>query len=907
MKRTALLITLLLVFLVAGYLIYDKYYHSTPTTLWRMVPENAIAVAESSTLDDTFRKLQENPIWNSLQTIDDVRRLNDWVGQLDSLKGQSGIGSLTEGDFLISMHVVTRNSFGFLYLLDLNAPGSQRTLSRLLEEMQQEGGWQLDTRTYQGQDINELTLGDRTFSYLIHNNKFAGSYTPFLVEDVVRLVTDEEQPDFFRANPSLESMLKLNQDDGNIYVNLRHISSFFGAFVNPRYTETLEGLELLGNSSFLDLKINENAILMNGITEEGQNTFLSTFSGQLPASASVKHMIPNATAFLHQYTLSDPDSWHDRLLEYWSATDAGYLRDRETFFSNHPLEAEAFFSTVGASITLMHIEEPGAPEYTPMALVESRDIAGMMNQLNRLSEAISSARGDSLYVEGYGNYEIRELNVPDVPKYLFGPSFQGFDATFYTQSGPVVILSPDILSMKKLLDAIQNEDTWGRSVLYNQFLENTLEEANVSFHVNVRRAWEHTLRIADQEWRQFGIRNGEVLKSFGLISCQFSQLDDNFYTSILMEHDGRVTRPRESVPLELAGQTRFENLLATKPYVVRNHVTNGLETVLQDSSNTFFLVSDNGNISWGKPLNGRMLTDVEQLDYYRNGKLQYFFATPGRLHLIDRLGNEVEGYPMQMPHAIRYVSVLDYDRSRRYRYLVADEQGNLYMYDKEGRNLEGWQPRSVGSRLSSAPFHIRVRGKDFIIAVEAIGKIHAMNRRGEYYPGFPLDLGTRVETIPFVKPGATFQETSITVIDKDGKRVVFDLNGQIKSSEQLYKPTTDTEFKLVPDALSNTYVIARLEGRRMVLLNQAQQELMAKDYLSAAGLDIQYYDFGSDVRVFVVSDQEQGFTYLYDQIGRLIGTRPLDSGKEIALLYSELNKEFTIYYVSDASLLIKKL
>lgn len=907
MKKTALLITLLLVFVVAGYLIYDKYYHQAPTTLWRLVPENAIAVFELPALAETHDRLQENPIWNTLTQIEQVNGLNTWLLELDSLGGQASLAGLTEGDFLISMHAIKKNSFDFLYLLNLNAPGSQRTLSKLLTQLQDEQGWRIDKRTYQDTEILELRHEGKTFSYLLHDNKFIGSYTPFLVEDVVRLITNDQQPDFSMRNPGLEQMPKLSKDDGNIYIDVRRLSDFFGGFADGRSSAGLEPLDILGHSAFLDLTIDDNSILLNGFTEDGTNTFLSTFAGQQPVHSDIKYLIPTSAAYLYQFALSDPASWHDALLEFWKITEPEYLSNRQEFFKIYQLDPAEFYETLGESITLMAIENPGDPEYTPLLLLETGDMAGMMNQLNRLSESAAKASADSLYIETFGNYEIRELDVLGFPEQLFGPFFSGFDVTFYALVGEVVVFSPDIITLKDLLEDMESEDTWGRSVLYNQFLENTLEEANISFFVNSRRSWEHTLRVADSNWRSFAIRHGSILKSFGLMSCQFSRLDDNFYTSLLIQHDGSVIDTRESVPLELASQSSFENELVTKPFVVRNHITNGLETLVQDSAHTLYLVNGDGQISWGKPLPGRIIGEIEQLDYYSNGKLQYFFATSNELHLIDRLGNEVEGYPIALSHPVKYVTAIDYDKSRRYRYLVADPQGNLFMYNKEGENLEGWQPRPMASRLSSAPFHIRVRGKDFILAVEASGKIHAFNRRGDIYSGFPLDLESRVETTPFVKPGATFEQTQITVIDKDGKRVVFDLNGRIRSSEQLYKPTTDTEFDIIPDALGKTYIIARLEGRRMVLLNQVQQEIMAKDYLSAQQLEIQYYDFGSDVRMFVVVDRQQGYTYIYDQNGRLIGTRPLDSGKQIALLYSEMNKEFTIYYVSKANVLVKKL
>jgi hypothetical protein len=46
-------------------------------------------------------------------------------------------------------------------------------------------------------------------------------------------------------------------------------------------------------------------------------------------------------------------------------------------------------------------------------------------------------------------------------------------------------------------------------------------------------------------------------------------------------------------------------------------------------------------------LDGRILSEIFQLDYYRNGKLQYLFNTENKLWVIDRNGNPVEKFPIE--------------------------------------------------------------------------------------------------------------------------------------------------------------------------------------------------------------------------------------------------------------------
>ena len=69
---------------------------------------------------------------------------------------------------------------------------------------------------------------------------------------------------------------------------------------------------------------------------------------------------------------------------------------------------------------------------------------------------------------------------------------------------------------------------------------------------------------------------------------------------------------------------------------------------MQDSSRNIRLIASDGKVLWKLAVDGFITGDVEQVDYFNNGKLQYFFATPGVLHIIDRLGNYVEPYPVKI-------------------------------------------------------------------------------------------------------------------------------------------------------------------------------------------------------------------------------------------------------------------
>jgi hypothetical protein len=63
-------------------------------------------------------------------------------------------------------------------------------------------------------------------------------------------------------------------------------------------------------------------------------------------------------------------------------------------------------------------------------------------------------------------------------------------------------------------------------------------------------------------------------------------------------------------------------------------------------------------------LEGPIMGSVQQLDFYKNGKLQYLFNTAEKIHLIDRNGNYVERYPIALRSpATSPLALFDYERT----------------------------------------------------------------------------------------------------------------------------------------------------------------------------------------------------------------------------------------------------
>lgn len=85
------------------------------------------------------------------------------------------------------------------------------------------------------------------------------------------------------------------------------------------------------------------------------------------------------------------------------------------------------------------------------------------------------------------------------------------------------------------------------------------------------------------------------------------------------------------------------------PFKVRNSATGKDNLIRQNKDNSIELVDEKGKVLWKMALPGKLCGMVGQVDYYNNGKIQYLMVAQNTVHLVDRLGREVSGFPRQLP------------------------------------------------------------------------------------------------------------------------------------------------------------------------------------------------------------------------------------------------------------------
>jgi len=817
----------------------------------------------------------------------------------DSLSGKNGsLDKLFKGKTLIiSVHITSSNAFDFLFNLDLGDQEGKSIFNHVIRSIQKDNAMISKSRNYQGFELNELINKNTksTFTYLIYENVVIGSYTPFLVEDVVRTIADGFKDTFKSQIQALINISRLENDDGNIYVDFAKIPDFFALFLNEVKAAEVRKLMQFSGDTYLDIKVTDNELLLNGVTtvDLKNNSYVGTFMNQNPGRIRITDLIPNSTALLYHIAFSNFKTWQNQQTKFWSSSDPEQFQRLMDFEQKYNLDLDWISDEAANAI----LETPNREHSDQLIFVGIRDKDIAFNELSRFAEQISQEQSDSVYLEVYNDLPIIQLPFTEFPSTILGNYFSGFENSFITIYDKYLVIGNSMKVVKDFLNSLENETNWGKSVRQNVFLENTLSEASFSLMINTSMCWRIILNNLNEKWRDIAKNYENQIKSFDLLAFQISNLDQRFYTSLAIGHKEKVVFTPKIGRLKKIQSVYTISPINTRPFIVKNHNNSKFEVLVQDSLNILYQISNEGEILWGDSIKDRIVTDIHQIDYYKNSKLQYLFATRNKLHLLDRNGDYVENFPVKLKDGIQleHLSVIDYDNSKNYRFMAVDVKGNIYLYNKEGKNLEGWTPRPLEGRLAVSGFHIRVKGGDCMVALQVNGVLNVMNRRGNMYPGFPIDLKAQVTSNVFVDIGNDFNATRLITISDEGEIIEVNLKGKIVRREQLYKPTKESKFWLVNDALQKTFVIARQEYNKISILSRSGEIMLEKNIISSGDLLVQYYNFSSDNQIFAFIDQEQEFAYVFDNEGQAISFEPLECGKPIGLLYLSRTSEFQLY------------
>ena len=465
-----------------------------------------------------------------------------------------------------------------------------------------------------------------------------------------------------------------------------------------------ESSNKLGNSLFkessnaftswllMDSQITPEQISLNGISmaKDTLPQLINIFKNTIPQENTISQITPIENDGFLSFTYDDFDTLYQNIMSY-NEQVIDSTANNELFETANEI-GEIYFKN--EAVVILKSLDPFA---TKEALRDHQNL-----------------------VSSYRNVEILEFNSPSFFKDRFKPLIFADNISKYININDFFVFASSAALLQSIITNYQNSTTLANDSAHNNNVLELSDESSLLIGVNPLRLKQILNSIFNED---IGDLN---LKAYKSSAIQFVQ-DDGFV------HVNAIIKKSKSRAQQNTISEEFNVLLdadvLTNPQFVINHRTKQKDIVVQDINNNLYLISNGGKILWKKQLRGPVLGQIQQVDLYKNRRLQLAFATPNRVYVIDRNGRDVSPFPLQFNDAITQpLSVFDYDNNKNYRFGVTQENA-LLMYDNKGKSVSGFRYSKTSNRITSQPKHFRINSKDYIVFAAGNSMI-IINRQG---------------------------------------------------------------------------------------------------------------------------------------------------------------------------------
>ena len=895
MKIWKSLLVLLVIALIAwgGYWFFLNFISSKNINSLELIRTDAVFVFESDQADQTWNELVSQPVWGILSQLPAFSKTAAQLASLDSLSGANGEISRTVHDKQVTMsyHATGIDSFDLLFTVNFGASSPVDFLETIKTRASK--SIRVQTRSYSDMEIVEFVGIDngKKWSATILGNVLLASSSSFILEEAIRLHISDGQNSMASK---LGDKLKASSTLGRLILSSQGISKLLAGISSNR--ENAMALELALQESILamDLRFEDGQISFQGeLIQQQEINFTPSVTANFP---EIQKLISNRTQSLAQINLDgvfEAQKLQNRAFSPKS-TVSGEIQTR--------LTDRGFLDNFTGEFYFLELENLGNQTQNQVLLVRSQEPAQVFAFLKEFRSGTDSDQADF-----YRNSEILFFPEAEFPAHLFEGKFPGFAQTHITLYEDVLVMANSAQGMKMLLDDIAVGHTWANAP--DSFIDPTSINPAAGYSKNfyLGKIWKKWEQNSNSAWSPFLQKYEALFEAFPYLSFRINQLAGKPVATLNIpyESDERVVaKDQAGLSLSPSNTVSLSEKITYGPKIVSNFNDKTEDLVVQDADDKLHLINSAGETVYTQQLSGPIVSEAFQIDYLKNGKLQLLLATSDKLYAIDRLGNPLPGFPLEIKNEkITHLSLADYENNKDYRYFLATQSGNLWLLDRDGKELDGWNPLKLGEKSILAPSHIRVPGKgDLMIAQSDRSKVYFYNRRGEKQSGSPLTLGRDFVTPVQITSGSGGSSLMISAVSKTGEIIHASFGGEITYRNQLVKTDRETDFVLLPDQGANSLLILSRQYSKTVVMNDREKELFT---LAQAGTDLEftYFDFGSDRQILAVSDAEQGFGYLYDLKGNMLTTTPLESEGPVQISHQPTKNQYLIRTVSGRKIL----
>ena len=683
-------IILIVIIIVIGFKAYKNTLDTKNNPL-SIIPTNSSLILQLNNLNQTTKNLNKYDIWDEVSSINIFENFEVKINNLNSIF-QENVNVFNSNCMHISLCKTGSNHSDFLYVTNFSNK-ENKDLETIVSLFGNVNGF----NTYDNKKIFHINNNEKIEYIAFYKDILFFSPSKLLIENTIKQIPSNESllnvPSFSNTYNTINKSANIN-----LYINYNSILDlskiyFKNLNIPPNFSEWVS----------TDIKFKNNAIISSGFSSINKlnKNFTDIFNGQNPEKIEIINLIPKTTSFLlclgynknkilfenrKQYLEEHNNfwSWNKKIKQISDSSGVNYFE----LFSQLEHEAGSFSISVNSNIN---------NNFTYIKNKNALKTIGIIQNL-------------ILNKSKYLGMTINECKDPYLTKTLFSDKLN-FKSPYFTIIEDFFIFSGSKAGIKYIIENYKAGNTLSKSKHFNRSNNYLSSKSNFLLYLNLGRLLPELKNNLIHRYKSELIFNEDSIRNLTAFSIQMSVAKNLLLNNINIFYDDKF---QENLKEEWFVQ--LDSSIATTPYFVNNHFTKQKMIIVQTQSNRVYALDNEGKVIWNKLIDSKIIGKINSIDVYNNNKYQCLFNTQDQIHIIDRNGNYVDGFPMNLPtKTLLGHSLLDYNNKKRYRIMIVGENNQIYNFNAKGKKVIGWKYSKNNDVIINSIRHFKVNTKDYLL------------------------------------------------------------------------------------------------------------------------------------------------------------------------------------------------
>jgi len=837
---------------------YYKKLKQPVIPVFSSIPDDVLFFIQFNKISKIWEKSSSNFIWNEIKKIQYFNELSNQIYFIDTLINSNEMlySLLNDNSPILSFHNINAELY-FLFLCNVPPNFDISDLKHIINKNSKLKISVEKTDNYKTLIINREGLSKPYFAG-IFKGVFVGSFSKHLLQKALQKIFSSD----ITTNQDIES-LKLTSGkkvDANIYVNFKNFSQYLASIFKNDFTLNTNNLNLLGSWAELDLLVKDSSFLLNGYTQPNKDSFTqnNVFSAMKPQNSYLADYIPQNTIGFISFIFDD-----------FATYFAQYKKNAKKYSQFSDFEKK--INSIGGYSVIDNFTEWMGNEYGVVLLPSNKGLDSfVVCKTNNNSSADSCLQNLAANSQKISNIKDKKfvrnkIAIQDLLKITLGDFCSSFPETFYEVTNDFVVFARSNQAIQNFKEAYLTGEVLSKTDSYKQFVAIIPSLSNIFLYFNFNNSYSFIKDNLVEKYQKSFQTNFSTIKNFNQLALQIGVEQHKWYTTLNFFYTKNTEKgiTHETEKLTPGFNTGLTAKIISKPFIVKNTSTNENNIIVFDENNICYFINKEGNVKWHKNIDSKILGRVWEMDFYKNGKIQFLFNTENKLHLLDANGNYVENFPVKLlEQATCGLSLIDYDKKKNYRILIPTINKKILYLNSLGKSISDFSSPIFKDIISQPVQHIIFGNKDNILVAEISGKISILDRKGK----------------PRIAIKSSIIKNRYGLFYYDGKYLITtDIDGKI-----IYiSPEGKVDSKTFPQLKANYYFSYEdfnndgnkdficLEDKRLIVLNRTGKTIFDFNFDEKTEKEIVVYNSAKRGKFFAIRGIESNRIYVFNKSGLL--------------------------------------